>query len=302
MSEGKELGTGFYVTGGTIKPGSERYIVRNSDEELFQAIPAGEFCYVLTTRQIGKSGLVVQTGARLGKLDIGCYLVDLTTVGGDKGSVTAEQWYYGVAYKILRDLKIGVRLEPWWQEHRLMPAVQRFTEFLGDLVLNRSRQRVVIFIDEIDSTIGLPYSNDFFAAIRACYNLRATNEDFERLTFVLLGVATPAQLISDPRRTPFNIGKGVELKDFNPGEAQVLAKRLDGDSVYKQQLFDRILYWTGGHPYPSQATLRAAPAAPKPISPATTPMAASGLVDNLVNKTFLSAQDSPNEKNPTVVS
>src|SRR5260221_13409105 len=130
MSEGKELGTGFYVTGGTIKPGTESYIGRNTDEELFQAIQAGEFCYVLTTRQIGKSSLMVHTAARLAQLDIGCALVDLTTVGGDKGSVTAEQWYYGVAYKILRDLKIGVRLEPCGQKTWIMQDVTRSTEFM----------------------------------------------------------------------------------------------------------------------------------------------------------------------------
>jgi hypothetical protein len=29
------------------------------------------------------------------------------------------------------------------------------------------RSDVVIFLDEIDSTIGLPFSDDYFAAIRA---------------------------------------------------------------------------------------------------------------------------------------
>lgn len=58
-------------------------------------------------------------------------------------------------------------------------------------------------------------SIDFFAAIRAVYNHRSRDETFERLTFVLLGVAAPADLVEDQTRTPFNIGKRVELSDFD---------------------------------------------------------------------------------------
>jgi hypothetical protein len=57
-------------------------------------------------------------------------------------------------------------------------------------------ENIVIFIDEIDSVLGLNFPiDDFFAAIRACYNKRAQNPEYKRLTFVLLGVATPTELI-----------------------------------------------------------------------------------------------------------
>lgn len=88
----------------------------------------------------------------------------------------------------------------------------------------------MIFVDEIDSTIGLPFADDFFAAFRACFNARAIEPAFERLTFVLLGVATPDQLIQDPARTPFNIGKRIDLNDFRPDEARTLAPGLHADS------------------------------------------------------------------------
>jgi hypothetical protein len=34
------------------------------------------------------------------------------------------------------------------------------------------------------------------------------------LTFALLGVATPSDLIEDKRRTPFNIGRAIQLNGF----------------------------------------------------------------------------------------
>ena len=81
------------------------------------------------------------------------------------------------------------------------------------MVLEKTKgQPVVIFIDEIDNVLSLSFdTNDLFAVIRACYNKRADNPDYERLNFALFGVATPAKLMRDTSRTPFNIGKAIRL-------------------------------------------------------------------------------------------
>ena len=80
-----------------------------------------------------------------------------------------------------------------------------------------------------------------------------SDPEFERLTFVLLGVATPADLIKDRRRTPFNIGRGITLQEFSQADASVLQAGLEAS--YPDQgetIFDRIYYWTDGHPYLTQ--------------------------------------------------
>jgi hypothetical protein len=87
--------------------------------------------------------------------------------------------------------------------------------------------RLVIFIDEIDVVRSLPFSTDeFFAAIRECYTRRAQDPAFHKLTFCLLGVATPSDLIQDVRMTPFNIGTRIELTDFTEAEAAPLRSGL----------------------------------------------------------------------------
>src|SRR5205807_8109723 len=92
--------------------------------------------------------------------------------------------------------------------------------------------KLVIFVDEIDVVRSLPFSADeFFAAIRECYNRRSQNPAFERLTFCLLGVATPSDLIQDVRMTPFNIGARIELTDFSAAEAAPLRAGLVLGSV-----------------------------------------------------------------------
>ena len=228
----------FYVAGGTLRYDSPSYVERPSDAELFNLARAGEFCYVLTARQMGKSSLMIRTARRLQERGVHSVIIDLTQIGTD---VSIEKWYLGLLSQLKRKLKLAVDLEAWWQAHSALGHVQRFTDFLRDVLLTEIEGQVVIFIDEIDTTLNLAFSDDFFAAIRFIYNARASDPAYERLTFVLLGVATPADLIKDRSRTPFNIGQGIDLNDFSRTDARVLQPGLR--AAYPEKagpIFDRI--------------------------------------------------------------
>src|SRR5258708_7126346 len=92
-----EKDRGFYVVGGTMRADSLSYIERRADQALFDALVAGEFCYVLTARQMGKSSLMIRTAARLRQASIGVAVLDLTAIGQN---LTAEQWYGGLIAQI----------------------------------------------------------------------------------------------------------------------------------------------------------------------------------------------------------
>jgi hypothetical protein len=240
----------FFVVGGTLRPDAPCYIEREADIALYEAILAKEYCYVLTSRQMGKSSLLAKTSKRLQQDGLKTVTLDLTTIGTETDS--PNSWYYGITHKILRDLGIQENLEIWWNNHRNLPLVQRLIECFRDLILNRLVQQIVIFVDEIDSTITLPFTDDFFAAIRSCFNARALDNQFNRLTFVLLGVASPNDLIKDPTRTPFNIGQRINLTDFNKLETKPLVEAITDDLELQSRLLDKILFWTQGHPYLTQ--------------------------------------------------
>jgi hypothetical protein len=55
----------FYVAGGTLPHDSQCYVCRDADRTLLTALERGEFCHVLTSRQMGKSSLMVRTATAL---------------------------------------------------------------------------------------------------------------------------------------------------------------------------------------------------------------------------------------------
>jgi hypothetical protein len=245
----------FYVIGGTLRRDAPCYVVRPADRELHDGLTRGRFCYVLTSRQMGKSSLMVRTATQLREEGTGVVILDLTAVGQN---LSAEQWYRGLLSQMGQQLELEDELAECWRAHKELGAVQRWMRAVRAVVVPHYPGPVVIFVDEIDYVRSLPFSTDeFFAAIREFYNRRTEDEELERLTFCLLGVATPSDLIRETRTTPFNIGQRIELRDFTEAETASLALGLKREEKAGTALLKRIHYWTGGHPYLTQRLCQA---------------------------------------------
>ncbi len=234
--------------GGTLNPRRHLYIERPEDAELLMRLRGGEYCNVLASRQMGKSSLMARTALTLSEQNVLLVRID---IAGELGSTAEpETWYLGLLEKIAYDLKLGLDAADWWRATVGTPN-QKLLRFLRREVAERIDAPIVIFLDEIDSTLRLPFTDDLFTALRTACNERPFVSAYERITFCLLGVATPNELIKDPRTTAYNVGSTLELRDFEESrdDLSLLAAALHGDLEVGRHVLNRVLHWTGGHPY-----------------------------------------------------
>src|SRR6056297_143991 len=269
----------FFVAGGPVAPDRPCYITRPTDRELLERLAARDYCHVIAPRFSGKSSLVARAASRLRAEGQLAAIIDVSQLGSRDGSTDVGRWYYGLAYRVLRDLRLKLDLQAWWQERMPLSPAQRLGEFFWEIVLGATRAPVTIFLDEIDSVEQLDYATELFGIVRGCHDARAGEPEYHRLSFVLLGAAMPAGKARRAGLAAAEIGVGLELPDFRFDAARPLAEGLGLPAGDAERALYRIFYWTSGHPYLTQKLCQA-------VARSTVAVSSDEAVDKLVAARF----------------
>jgi hypothetical protein len=200
--------------GGAVPPDSPFYVRRASDQEFMEALEAGEsLLLVKGARQIGKTSLLAQGAQRARERGWRQALTDFQKF--NTAQMAAEDHFYKLlAATLARQLRFEYDFKSAWDD--IFGANLNMESFLREL-LEASDTHVVWFMDEVDKLFVAPFASDFFGLVRSWHNSRSTEAGgpWQKLT-VVISYATEAHLfIQDLNQSPFNVGRRIDLEDFN---------------------------------------------------------------------------------------
>jgi len=233
------------------------YVEREADAQLYQFARTTEghsrVCFVLASRQTGKSSLMVMTADRLIAENFLCVRINIHELAGIESD---RQLWFSLLDQICQQVLVpGVNLPQhlenlWNRKPDLAPAL-RFKNFLIEEILGKiAAEKLVIFIDEIQDLIDLKLQNVFIGVIRSLSD--QNNEPLlNKVAFVLLGVAKPSDLMTSSSYT-LNLGDRIELGRLTPEACKPLRPGLEKVTTAPATTVERILYWTGGQPFLTQ--------------------------------------------------
>ena len=239
--------------GGAVPPDSPFYVRRTSDGEFLTALENREsILLVKGARQMGKTSLLAQ-GARRSK-DLGWRtgLTDFQKLNSAQ-MASEEAFYKLLAATLARQMRFKYDFENEWDE--IFGSNLNMENFLREL-LDSADEPLVWFMDEVDKLFAAPFAGDFFGLVRSWHNSRSTEPDgpWNKLV-VVIAYATEAHLfIQDLNQSPFNVGRRMDLEDFNLQQTLDLNGRYGGP-LRNYQEAEELQALIGGQPFLTRRAL-----------------------------------------------
>ncbi|HLK59061.1 MAG TPA: AAA-like domain-containing protein [Chthonomonadaceae bacterium] len=241
--------------GGAVPPDSPFYIRRATDQEFSQALQDREsILLVKGARQMGKTSLLAQGTRQARNAGWRCGMTDFQKLNSAQ-MASEEVFYKLLAATLARQLKFKYDFDNEWDD--IFGANLNMETFLREL-LDAEEEPLVWFMDEVDKLFLAPFASDFFGLVRSWHNSRSTEPDgpWGKLT-VVISYATEAHLfIQDLNQSPFNVGRKLELEDFNLQQTVDLNGRY-GSPLKSYQEVEQLHVLVAGQPFLTRKALDA---------------------------------------------
>lgn len=234
--------------GGAVKLRDQFYIEREDDISFQEkVIKPGTTTTIYAPRQTGKTSLLVrgehhaqQNGAKVVHLD-------MQSVNKDNLK-EIDQFQHFLAKFISDELQLDWKgeIKKLWDSSELPPN-QKLTNLLRRYILPKTDFPIVLAMDEVDRLLHTDFSEDFFGLIRSWHNSRPREEQWNKLSIVLIISTEPHLLIRDLSQSPFNVGLKIYLDDFNEEQVRDLNQR--HSSPVTESDISQFMTLLNGQPY-----------------------------------------------------
>jgi len=231
-----------YVYKGPLNITQNKLVIvpRKTDvKKVTDGIRKGEYWAILGIRQIGKTTFLRQIIKRL-KKEHHVYINCEVTPKDEK------KFYLWIMKKILEQvpLKENSKIINKWKNYT--PPFM-FIKFLENLKIEDDKNRIIIFLDEIE---GIPFLSIFLSVLRTIHQERNDNKHLKKFSFVIAGsVGLMASTIGG-NYSAFNSAEIYYIKDFSISESEQLIDKpftrlkIKIESETKKKLISMI----SGHP------------------------------------------------------
>jgi DNA-binding SARP family transcriptional activator len=236
------------AVGGAVPVGSRFYLERAQDAELSRALRQGESLVLIKgPRQTGKTSMLARGLEEARAAGRHVVLTDFQLLC-DEQMGSLDQTLFALAETLADELDLSVRPRQVWDADRGPTLSLR--RYLRKYVLEAVSGPLVWGLDEVDRLFSCPFGSQVFALFRSWHNERALAPagPWSRLTLAM-AYATEAHLfISDLNQSPFNVGRRLELGDFDAAQVAEL-NRLHGSPLRSEVGLARLWELVGGHPF-----------------------------------------------------
>jgi len=243
-----ERGLKLEAVGGAVPLDSHFYVVRPTDEELYEAIERKDSVILVKgARQMGKTSLMARGLQEARKTGAKVVLTDFQKLNASHLE-SVEKLFLALAGSIADQMDIDINFTDSWNPQR-GPSMN-FERFIKRQVLGPLSNSLVWGIDEVDRLFSCSYGSEVFGLFRSWHNERSLDPEgpFKRLTMAIAYATEAHMFIKDINQSPFNVGTLLVLTDFTPAQLGELNKRY-GTPLRDQSELNQFYDLVGGQPY-----------------------------------------------------
>ena len=236
------------TVGGAVPLDSKFYILRPTDEDLYEAIGRRDSIILIKgARQMGKTSLMARGLQEARKAGAKVILTDFQKLNASHLE-SIDKLFLALADGVAEQLDFDISLADTWNPRR-GPSMN-FERFLRREILAKLSCPLLWGMDEIDRLFSCQFGSEVFGLFRSWHNERSLDPagPWQNLTLAIAYASEAHMFITDMNQSPFNVGTRLVLSDFTLEQVDELNRRYDSP-LRDQTELSRFYDLVAGQPY-----------------------------------------------------